>query len=134
MTPEVLDGSNSYEWSIEFAQGFSSERGPFLGAAPDCLQSGPGAHCYRLAGTDLAAFPPGLHPRYLFRFLGLAGLANIFYSVAYVIDLPLQFTSIRNVWQRRRWILWTIGMLFAILITFYWIADEIYPYVNVSSG
>jgi hypothetical protein len=79
-------------------------------------------------------FRPAFTLDNLFRLLGLAGLANIFYSVAYVIDLPLQFTSIRNVWQRRRWILWTIGMLFAILITFYWIADEIYPYVNVSSG
>jgi len=33
-------------------------------------------------------------------------------------------------WKRRRWILWLMGMMFAVLFENYWIADEIYPFVK----
>ena len=33
-------------------------------------------------------------------------------------------------WRRIRWVVWVAGMLFAILLANYWIADEIYPDVN----
>ena len=60
--------------------------------------------------------------------LGL--IANALYCAAYFIDIPLQrsFPAIR--WKPRRAALWWIGMLFALLLTNYWIADEIYPYVR----
>src|SRR5689334_910268 len=60
----------------------------------------------------------------------LALLANFCYCAAYIVDIPMQGSSIRGVWKRRRWILWLTGMLFAILFENYWIADEIYPFVK----
>jgi hypothetical protein len=47
-----------------------------------------------------------------------------------VIDLPLQGSSLATEWKHRRWVLWLAGLLFAILLTNYWIADEIYPFVG----
>jgi hypothetical protein len=63
----------------------------------------------------------------LTKLLVLAVIANVAYSATYAADIPLQLSSIRGPWQRRRWILWLAGMLLAMLITCYWIADEIYP-------
>ncbi len=64
----------------------------------------------------------------IFSVLGL--IANAFYSVAYLVDIALQTASFRSVWRRRRWVLWLAGLIFAIVLTNYWIADEIYPYVH----
>src|SRR5260370_15510278 len=64
----------------------------------------------------------------IFAVLGL--IANVFYSVAYLIDFALQSASFRNAWKRRRWVLWLAGLIFAIVLTNYWIVDEIYPYVH----
>ena len=61
--------------------------------------------------------------------LVLAVLANVCYCAAYFVDIPLQYSAFQNTWRRRRWALWLIGVLFAGVITFYWIADEIYPSV-----
>ena len=63
----------------------------------------------------------------LLKLLVLAVIANFAYSAVYAADIPLQLSSIRGPWQQRRWILWVVGMLLAMLITCYWIADEIYP-------
>ena len=60
----------------------------------------------------------------------LAGLVNVCYCAAYVADIPLQYSAFRGAWRRRRWGLWCAGVLFAGVITFYWIADEIYPFVK----
>ena len=57
----------------------------------------------------------------------LAVLANLCYCAAYVVDIPLQYSSYRARWLRWRWVLWLAGMLFATLLACYWIADEIYP-------
>jgi hypothetical protein len=54
----------------------------------------------------------------------------VFYSVAYVVDIVLQTASFRSAWKRRRWVLWLAGLIFAIVLTNYWIVDEIYPYVG----
>ena len=62
--------------------------------------------------------------------LVLAVIANICYSVAYVADIPMQYSSLRTTWRRWRWSVWIAGTLFALLLTNYWIADEIYPYVE----
>lgn len=56
----------------------------------------------------------------------LALLANVLYCAAYLVELPFQ-RSARNFLRRGRWILWTAGTLFAILLANYWIADEIFP-------
>jgi len=60
----------------------------------------------------------------------LAMLANLCYCAAYVADLPMQLSSFRSLWRHWRWSLWLTGMLFAILLTNYWIADEIYSFVH----
>ncbi|HEV2299085.1 MAG TPA: hypothetical protein VGR72_11260 [Candidatus Acidoferrales bacterium] len=61
--------------------------------------------------------------------LVLAVLANLCYCAAYVADLPMQYSSFRQVWRRWRWALLFGGTLFAILFANYWIADEIYSFV-----
>ena len=57
----------------------------------------------------------------------LALLANVCYCAAYVVDAAMMHSSLDSVWRRRRWILWLIGTLFAIVLASHWIADEIYP-------
>jgi len=57
-------------------------------------------------------------------------LANVCYCAAYLVDAPIQHSSLSIVWKRRRWGLWLLGTLFAILLASYWIADEIYPFVR----
>jgi hypothetical protein len=59
----------------------------------------------------------------------LAVLANVCYCAAYLVDVPLQYSAFQDSWRRRRWALWLLGVIFAGVITFYWIADEIYPSV-----
>lgn len=60
----------------------------------------------------------------------LALLANVCYCAAYLVDIPTQYSSVGAIWRRRRWGLWLMGMLFAIVLENYWIADEIYPFVR----
>ena len=59
----------------------------------------------------------------------LAVLANVCYCAAYVVDIPLQLSAYVTVWRRSRAALWWLGVLFAAAITWFWIADEIYPVV-----
>jgi hypothetical protein len=60
----------------------------------------------------------------------LALLANVCYCAAYLVDIPMQLSSLASVWRHRRWGLWLMGMLLAIVMENYWIADEIYPFVR----
>lgn len=60
----------------------------------------------------------------------LTVLANGCYCAAYVADIPMQYSAYRELWRRSRWGLRVIGALFAGVVTFYWIADEIYPTVG----
>lgn len=75
-------------------------------------------------------FRPGmtLHSLLLLSVLGL--LANLCYCAAYLVEIPMQSSPLGVGWRRWRWGLWLLGMLFAILFENYWIADEIYPYVQ----
>jgi hypothetical protein len=57
----------------------------------------------------------------------LALLANVCYCAAYLVDLPMQQLAVSAFWGRWRWGLWLLGMLLAIVVENYWIADEIYP-------
>ncbi len=56
-------------------------------------------------------------------------MANVCYTGAYLVDIPMQHTSLAASWRRWRWLLWLGGMFIAVLFLNYWIADEIYPYV-----
>jgi hypothetical protein len=110
------------------------------GIFPDALRFWePRRILYNLALTAVAAFCvvstwPHFRPAFtlwsLARLAVLALLANVCYSAAYLVDLPMQASDLREAWKRRRWILLLGGTLFAMFIEFYWIGDEIYPYVN----
>lgn len=75
-------------------------------------------------------FRPALNLYSLSRLTILALLANICYSAAYFVDVPMQWLLRDGVWDRRRWALWLAGALFAVLLANYWIADEIYPFIR----
>jgi hypothetical protein len=75
-------------------------------------------------------FKPALTLQTLLFFFVLAMLANVCYCAAYLADIPMQYSLFQTVWRRWRWGLWMVGMIFAIAIANYWIADEIYPYVR----
>jgi len=72
-------------------------------------------------------FRPALVPSTLLPLSFLALLANICYSAAYLVDIPLQLSTLSAIWNRYRWLLWIFGILLALLLENYWIADEIYP-------
>jgi len=75
-------------------------------------------------------FRPAMNLADLLRLLGLALIANVLYCAAYLVDVPLQLSAFSASWNRRRWALWLMGTAFAILLTSYWINDEIYPFVR----
>ena len=74
-------------------------------------------------------FEPALTLRGGLMLLVLAAIANVLYCAAYPVDLLVQHTEMQPLWRQWRWLLWVSGTLFALLITCYWIADEIYPNV-----
>jgi hypothetical protein len=75
-------------------------------------------------------FRPAFTLQSLLFLLAFAAMANVCYCTVYLVEIPLQYSSFRHLWQRRRWFLWLAGTLFAVLLACYWIADEIYPYVK----
>ena len=75
-------------------------------------------------------FRPAFSWPTLLPLLGLAGIANLFYCAAYLIDVPMQLSALRDGWRNQRWTLWLLGTIFAFVLTNYWIADEIYPYIG----
>lgn len=81
----------------------------------------------------IAATWPHFRPAFtwssLLALVVLALFANLCYCAAYVVDLPLQYSSFCDRWRRWRWSIFVVGTLFAILFANYWIADEIYSFV-----
>ncbi|MDI1320663.1 MAG: hypothetical protein PSW75_10800 [bacterium] len=75
-------------------------------------------------------FEPAFTLRCGLMLLALAAIANVLYCAAYPVDLLLQSSEWRPLWRQWRWLLWAGGTLFALLLTCYWIADEIYPHVE----
>lgn len=75
-------------------------------------------------------FRPAMTLPNLGRMLVLGLLANLCYCAAYVVDVPLQYSPVRESWRHLRAGLWVAGTVFAFLLANYWIADEIYPYVD----
>ena len=51
----------------------------------------------------------------------MAALANVLYSVAYCVDVFVQFSSFRYLWRRQRWMLWLAGVLLAVALANFWI-------------
>jgi hypothetical protein len=72
-------------------------------------------------------FRPALHLIALGKMMVLALIANLCYCAAYVAEFFMQPLLPPTFWKRFRIALWILGMLFAMLIENYWIADEIYP-------
>jgi len=75
-------------------------------------------------------FRPALALLPLLQFAVLGLIANVLYSSAYVVDLTVQGAGLSVQWSNKRWMLWTLGLLLAVLLENYWIADEIYPFVS----
>ena len=46
----------------------------------------------------------------------LAVVANVAYCAAYLVDIFVQISGFREVWQRGRWVLFVIGTTFAAII------------------
>jgi len=63
-------------------------------------------------------------------FFILAVLSNVCYCGAYLVDIPLQYSSFGTQWLRWRWLLWSVGTLLASVFANYWLADEVYPFVD----
>ena len=55
----------------------------------------------------------------------MAALANVLYSVAHCLDVFIQWSSFREVWRRRRWLLWLAGMLLASALANVWIISQV---------
>lgn len=87
-----------------------------------------------LVGCWVALTWPHFRPAFtlasLSKLIVLAALANVCYSAAYLVDAAAQRSSLRAAWRQRRWLLWLFGTLFALAVSHYWIADEIYPFVG----
>jgi hypothetical protein len=60
----------------------------------------------------------------------LALLANVCYCAAYLAEILIQNVDSGASWTRQRWAIWVLGTMLAILFENYWIADEIYPFVQ----
>ncbi len=123
------------------SQSFSkSPFGPFRGLLADAIRFWePRRLLYNFALSAVAVvwlvatwphFRPAFTLSSLLLLAILALLANACYCAAYLVDIPMQCSSLSTVWRRRRWGLWLMGTLFAIVLTNYWIADEIYPFVR----
>jgi hypothetical protein len=94
---------------------------------------------YNLVLTGLATawvvltwphFQHALTLQHALQLLVLAALANLCYSAAYLVDIPMLQSPLAGWWRRWRWGLWVIGTLLALAIAQYWIGDEIYPFVD----
>ncbi len=70
-------------------------------------------------------FRPALNLADLLALIVLALLANVCYTAAYLVDVAAWHSTLRAGWIKRRWIVWTAGTLFAILLESYWVNDEI---------
>jgi hypothetical protein len=73
-------------------------------------------------------FQPAFNLRAIGALLVLAILANVFYSAIYLPEFFAQLSPARAVWLRRRSAVLVLGILFALVLEMYWIADEIYPH------
>ncbi len=69
-----------------------------------------------VAGCFVAGLPESrahVGPNLLIVLFLLAVLANVLYSLAYVVDVFVQRSALREAWLRRRWALFAVGTLAA---------------------
>ena len=85
-------------------------------------------------GLTWPHFRPALTLEALGKMTVLALLANICYCAAYLVEFFLQAVKSDVNRRRVRWAVWILGMLLALLVENYWIADEIYPDFNQKDG
>jgi len=57
----------------------------------------------------------------------LAVVANVAYCAAYLVDIFVQASGFRILWQRYRWLLFAIGTTFAAIITRFIASGMFYP-------
>lgn len=50
----------------------------------------------------------------------LVVLANVAYCAAYVVDVFAQASTLRDSWRTHRWVLFTVGLVFAGILTRFW--------------
>jgi hypothetical protein len=81
-------------------------------------------------GLTWPHFRPALTLEAFGKMTVLALLANVCYCAAYLVDFLLQAAASERNGRRLRWAVWALGMLLALLVENYWIADEIYPDFN----
>lgn len=55
----------------------------------------------------------------------LAVLANVCYSAAYAVDIVVQLSAYREGWRRWRILLWILGTLLAVAVTYIWMSIQI---------
>ncbi len=79
-------------------------------------------------------FRPALTLDALGKMLVLALLANVCYCAAYPVEFFLQTFVLGGALRRIRWTVFILGMLLALIVENYWIADEIYPDVYEKQG
>ncbi|HYM74685.1 MAG TPA: hypothetical protein VE377_01800 [Candidatus Dormibacteraeota bacterium] len=79
-------------------------------------------------------FRPAMNFMALGKMTVLAVLANLCYCAGYAMEGFIQPLVPRAYWRRLRWGVWVGGMLLAILLSNYWIADEIFPDFNQERG
>jgi hypothetical protein len=78
-----------------------------------------------VAGAFVAGLPVSRRALSAEPLLGLfilSVLANVAYCAAYIPDLAMQFSSFRFRWQRFRWLLLALGILFASALTYLFVA------------
>ncbi len=75
-------------------------------------------------------FRPAINLNALLLLFVLAALANICYSAAYFVELTIRASGSSVNLNHQRWLLWSMGMMFAVVLENYWIVDEIYPFVR----
>jgi hypothetical protein len=75
-------------------------------------------------------FKPVLTPLSLWYLVVLGAGANVLYCCGYVAELTVGQLFAGGSWQRWRGWLWLAGTLLAAVFEYYWIGDEIYPYVR----
>lgn len=57
----------------------------------------------------------------------LAVVANVAYCAAYLVDVFVQASGFREMWQRVRWVLFALGTTFAAVITRFVVMGMFYP-------
>jgi hypothetical protein len=71
-------------------------------------------------GMNHAAWRSALTVNLVLVLFLLAVLANVAYCAAYIPDIFVQMSGYRVRWAKYRWILFTVGTLFAGVITYFW--------------